>query len=99
MIGIYVAATIVVLLQFLRLRDRRLLPLAALFAFQALALNREWDDVWKVVDQGAACASGLLLLLMLTPRHSSAAKAPSDPAPPPPGAPSDPAPDERPPAR
>jgi hypothetical protein len=72
-IGIYVAATVVVLVQYLRLRDRHLLPLAALFALQTLALSRERDDLWRLISQGAACASGLLLLLALTLRRSAAA--------------------------
>ena len=44
MVGGFVAATVVTLVQYLRLRDRRLLLLAALFAFQAQALTREWYD-------------------------------------------------------
>lgn len=74
MVGLFVAATVVALMQYLRLRDRRLLPLVALFAFQAQALSREWWDVWKDIFQGAACAAGLVLLLMLSPRHPPAAK-------------------------
>ena len=74
MVGLFVGATVVALLQYLRLRDRRLLPLVALFAFQAQALSREWWDVWKDVFQAAACAAGLFLLLMLSPRHPPAAK-------------------------
>jgi hypothetical protein len=74
LVGLFVAATVVALMQYLRLRDRRLLPLVALFAFQAQALSREWWDVWKDIFQGAACAAGLVLLLMLSPRHPPAAK-------------------------
>lgn len=74
MIGVYIAATVVTLVQYLRLRERRLLPLAALFAFQVQALSREWWDVWKEIYQGAACVAGLLLLLLLTLRHPAAVK-------------------------
>ncbi len=74
MIGAYIAATVVTLVQYLRLRERRLLPLAALFAFQVQALSREWWDVWKEVYQGAACFAGLLLLLAMTLRHPAAHK-------------------------
>ncbi len=82
MTGAYMAATVVTLLQYLRLRDRRLLPLAALFAFQVQALSREWWDVWKGVYQGAACAAGLLLLLAMTLRHPAAVKPAAAPVPP-----------------
>ena len=70
MVGGFVAATVVTLLQFLRLRDRRLLLLAAMFAFQAQALAREWYDVWRDVFQAGVCAAGLGLLLALSPRHA-----------------------------
>ena len=69
MVGGFVAATVVTLLQYLRLRDRRLLLLAALFAFQAQALSREWYDFWRDVFQSGVCAAGLGLLLALSPRH------------------------------
>jgi hypothetical protein len=74
MIGLYVTAAIVTLFQYLRHRDRRLLPLVVLFAFQAQALSRAWPDVWKDVFQGAACLAGLALVLMLTPRRDPAPK-------------------------
>ncbi len=86
MIGAYVASMVVTLVQYVRLRDRRLLPLLALFAFQALALTRDWWDYKKEVFQTASCASGLILLLVLTLRHP-ASPPPHDvspPAPPPP---------------
>lgn len=69
MVGLFVAATVVALLQYLRVRERRLLPLLALFAFQAQALSREWFDVWRDIYQAAACGAGLVLLLLLSPRH------------------------------
>ncbi len=84
MVGGFVAATVVTLLQYLRLRDRRLLLLAALFAFQAQALSREWYDFWRDVFQSGVCAAGLGLLLALSPRHPQA-------PPPPPAPPDDPA--------
>jgi hypothetical protein len=85
MVGGFVAATVVTLLQYLRLRDRRLLLLAALFAFQAQALSREWYDFWRDVFQSGVCAAGLGLLLALSPRLPQA-------PPPPPAPPTDPAP-------
>ncbi len=84
MVGGFVAATVVTLIQYLRLRDRRLLLLAALFAFQAQALAREWWDVWRDVFQSGVCAAGLGLLLALSPRHPR-----TRPSPPPPPPPSD----------
>jgi hypothetical protein len=80
MVGGFVAATVVTLLQYLRLRDRRLLLLAALFAFQAQALSREWYDFWRDVFQSGVCAAGLGLLLALSPRHVPPAPSPQ-PAP------------------
>ncbi len=77
MVGAYVAATVVALIQYLRLKDRRVLLLVALFACQSQALAREWFDFWKEVFQSGACAAGLVLLLALTLRH------PAAPAPPP----------------
>ncbi len=77
MVGGFIAATVVSLLQYLRVRDRRLLLLAAMFAFQSQALAREWYDVWRDVFQAGVCAAGLGLLLSLSPRHV--------PAPPPRG--------------
>jgi hypothetical protein len=82
MIGAYVASMVVTLVQYVRLRDRRLLPLLALFTFQALAFSREWWDYKRDVFQAASCASGLVLLLVLTLRRP-----PAPPSPPPPDAP------------
>jgi hypothetical protein len=79
LVGGFIAATVVTLLQFLRVRDRRLLLLAAMFAFQAQALAREWTDVWRDVFQVGVCAAGLGLLLALSPRHPH----PTPPPPPP----------------
>jgi hypothetical protein len=72
MIGAYVGSMVVTVIQYVRLRDRRLLPLLALFAFQALALTRDWWDYKKEVFQTASCAAGLVLLLMLTMSRAAA---------------------------
>ena len=69
MIGAYIASMIVTVIQYVRLRDRRLLLLLALFAFQALALTRDWWDYKKEVFQTASCAAGLALLIVLTMRR------------------------------
>jgi hypothetical protein len=68
-VGAYVSAAVVTLVQYLRTHDRRLLLLAFLFGFQAQALAREWYDFWKDVFQVGACALGLLLVLTFSPRH------------------------------
>jgi hypothetical protein len=73
--GAYIASMVVTLIQYLRLRDRRLLALLSLFAFQALALTRDWWDYKKEVFQTAACASGLVLLLLLTLGRAAPPKA------------------------
>jgi hypothetical protein len=83
MIGAYIASMVVTLVQYVRLRDRRLLLLLALFAFQALALTRDWWDYKKDVFQTASCAAGLVLLLVLTVHRPAAAKAPPPEVPPP----------------
>jgi hypothetical protein len=85
--GAYIASMVVTLVQYVRLRDRRLLPLLALFAFQALALTREWWDYKKEVFQTAACASGLVLLLVLTLRRPTPEPEPPPPDPSPPAPP------------
>jgi hypothetical protein len=71
-IGAYVASMVVTLIQYVRLRDWRLLLLLALFAFQALALTRDWWDYKKEVFQTLSCAAGLALLLVLTLRRPPA---------------------------
>jgi hypothetical protein len=80
---------VVTLVQYVRLRDRRLLLLLALFAFQALALTRDWWDYKKEVFQTASCAAGLALLLALTLHRAPAPPAPPADAPPPAPPPAD----------
>lgn len=68
MVSFFIAATVVTLLQFLRLRDRRLLPLLALFLCLALAESREdWYAARRF--RLAAGASGLVLLYVLAPHQ------------------------------
>jgi hypothetical protein len=67
-IGFFVAAAVVTLLQFLRVKDRRLLLLLALFLFLAEAHSREWWDPWKERFHFAAGFAGLALVLALAPR-------------------------------
>jgi hypothetical protein len=67
MVGLYVAATVVTLMQFLRRRERRLLPLAALFASLACARYLGGGSAWGTTFEAAALGAGLVLLAMLTP--------------------------------
>lgn len=64
--GFFVAATVAALLQFLRTREKRLLPLLVLFACLAAAHSR---DDWYAARPWhfAAGAAGLVLLVLLTP--------------------------------
>lgn len=68
MIAVYVAATMVALIQYVRLRERWLLPLAFLLALEAAAHFRgEWDPWGRVFHVGAA-ATALALVLAVSPR-------------------------------
>jgi len=68
MVGFFVAATVVTLLQYLRIRERRLLPLLALFLLLALAHSREAGDPWGPRFDLAAGTAGLAMLAVLSPR-------------------------------
>jgi hypothetical protein len=72
MTGAFVAATVVALVQYLRVKDWRILLVLAMLLFQAVALSLEWWSVWTHVSQGAVCVAGLALLLALSPRHAPA---------------------------
>ena len=70
LVGFFVAAVVVTLLQYLRIRDRRLLPLLALFVCLMLAhYQKDWFAARPY--HFAAGGAGLVLLLMLSPRHVS----------------------------
>ncbi len=71
MVAFYVAATVVTLMQLVRWHERRLLPLLALFTCMAIARGLDAGTRWSTVFEMAAIASGLVLLAMLTPRHSA----------------------------
>jgi hypothetical protein len=68
MVGFFVAATVVTLVQYLRYHERRLLPLLALFVLLALAHSRESGDPWGPRLHLAAGTAGLGLLVLLSPR-------------------------------
>ena len=62
MTGVYVAATVVTLMHWVRVRDRRLLPLMGLFVMMAAAHSLEWWRAWRYAFEVLAVASGLALL-------------------------------------
>jgi hypothetical protein len=64
--GLFVAGAVVTLVQLLRLRDRRMAPLALLLAFLAGAASREPWEPAHARFQVAALVSGLALLAMLS---------------------------------
>ena len=80
MVGAFVAGTVVALVQFVRVGDRRLLFVAAMLACQSQALGREWYDVWRDVFQAGVIAAGLGLVLALSPRHAPASRRSGPPA-------------------
>jgi hypothetical protein len=66
-VAFFIAATVVTLLQFHRVRERRLLVLAALFAFAALGHSRD-DPRWARLFHVLAGTAGLALGVMLSRR-------------------------------
>ncbi len=72
MIGGFIAATVVALAQYVRTRDRRLLPLMAMFLLQAFSLSCEPWDRGKDLSQAAVILAGLVLVLMPPGRPSGA---------------------------
>ena len=71
MVGLYVAATVVTLMQLLRRHERRLLPLLATFACLAVARFLGPESRLAAGFEVAAIAAGLVLVAMLTPRHTA----------------------------
>jgi hypothetical protein len=69
MAGFFVGATVVTLLQWVRTRERRLLPLLALFLLLAWGYACEQGDPWRHRFHVAAGGAGLALVAMLSPRH------------------------------
>lgn len=65
MTGLLVASTVVTLMHWLRVRDRRILPLVGLFVMMAVAHSLEWwhwlRDAFELL--GVACALALLPML------------------------------------
>jgi hypothetical protein len=77
MTGFYVAATVVTLLQFVRLRDKRLVPLMLLFAFAAGSRHFDCWGFWAQLLDLVSGTSALALLFALSPRHTNRSSGPS----------------------
>ena len=73
--GLFVAGAVITVVQYWRLRDRRLVPLALLLAFLAGAEAREPWEAWRRRFQIAALVSGLTLLAMLSIEDDAGARA------------------------
>lgn len=67
-VAFFIAAAVVTTLQYRRVREPKLLPLLALFALAALGHSRP-DPASALPYHLAAGAAGLVLLVMLSPRH------------------------------
>lgn len=68
MVGLFVAATVITVIQYLRHHERRMLPLLALFVLLAAAHSRGAGDPWGGRFHIGAGTAGLALLAMLSPR-------------------------------
>ena len=75
MSGFYVAAAVVTLVHWLRMKDRRLLPLLGLFTLMAAAHAFEWWHQYHYFLELAAIVCGLGLL-PLTDRRGTQTAAP-----------------------
>lgn len=71
LVAFFVASTVVTLLQFLRVRDRRFLPLLALFALLAAGHFRGPGDGWGRLFHLGAGVAGLVALVMFSPRQAA----------------------------
>ena len=73
MSGFYVAAAVVTLMHWLRMKDPRLLPLLGVFTMMAAAHSFEWWHPWHYAFEIAAIVSGLTLLPLTDRRRGDAA--------------------------
>ena len=69
LVAFFVAATVVTLLQYLRVRDWRFLPLLVLFALLAAAHFRGDRDGWGRLLHFGAGLAGLAAVVAMSPRH------------------------------
>lgn len=64
--GLFAAGAVVSAIQFVRMRDRRLVPLAFFLAFLAGVEGREPWEPWRRRFQLAAAAAGIALAVMIS---------------------------------
>lgn len=70
--GVFVASAVVTLMRWLRVHDRRLLPLMGLFLMLAAAESLEWWHRWRYAFHLGAAACGLALVPLLDRRQGGA---------------------------
>jgi hypothetical protein len=63
--GVFVASTVVTLMHWLRVHDRRLLPLMGMLVMLAAAQSLQWWHPWRYGFELAAAACALVLMSML----------------------------------
>ena len=68
-VSFFVAATVVTLIQYLRVREPKLIPLLALFSFLGLAHTYEYWEPWFKWIHLLAGAAVLFLMYLVSPRH------------------------------
>ena len=71
LVAFFVAAAVVTTLQYLRLHDRRFLPMVAMFLLLAAGYFRGQGDPWGRAFHFAAGGAGLATLVAISPRHAA----------------------------
>ena len=69
LVAFFVASAVVTTLQYLRVRERRFLPLVAMFLLLAAGHFRGDRDRWGRFFHFAAGGAGLATLVAISPRH------------------------------
>jgi hypothetical protein len=68
MAGLYVGALAVAVVQLVRSRDRRLIPLLVMLALLAASHARGLSDRWTTAAHAGAALAGFALALVVPPR-------------------------------
>jgi hypothetical protein len=74
--GIFVASAVVTLMHWLRVQDRRLLPLMGFFLMMGAAESLVWWHYWRSAFQVLGAICGLALLPMLDRRQGERTTSP-----------------------